>query len=61
MCAVGDDTAYETQHIDGSEEHGSNEAALSVGQTELGTKEKSQYGIHNVVAETLSHVAEGGL
>ena len=59
LGAVGNDTAYQTEHIDSCEEHGCNESALSVGQSELRTQEQCQYGIHDIVAKTLAHITEG--
>lgn len=59
LGAVGDDTAHEAHYIDCGEEEGGNQAAGLVGQSEFGTEEECQHGVHDVIAEALAHVAEG--
>ena len=57
---VRDDTADQGEDVDAAVEEGIDESRLGIGQTELGAEEKGQDRIHDVVAETLAHVAESG-
>ena len=56
LGAVGDDTANEAQHIDAEVEHRVDDTSGGIGQAELRHDEQQQDGVHDVVAETLTHV-----
>ena len=56
LGAVGDDTANETQHVDAEVEHRVDDTGGGIGQAELRHDEQQQDGVHDVVAETLTHV-----
>ena len=60
LRTVGDDTAGQRKHINQEVEDGEHDAGNLVGHTELGADEQRQHGIHNVIAEALTHVAQCG-
>ena len=55
---VGDQTAHQGQDVNAEIEERVDQAGRSVGQTELRDQEEQQHGIHDVVAEALTHIAE---
>ena len=60
LSAVGDDTAYETQHVDTKIEYGIDDTGNAVRQTEFTNQKQCQYGVHDVVTKALAHVSQGG-
>ena len=59
LCPVGDESSRQTQYIYSAVEKGIYYSCTIVTQTELRAKKQRQYGIHNIVAKSLSHITEG--
>ena len=59
LRSVCNDTTRQTQHINQEIENSEHRSGGIVGNTELGADEQHQHSIHNVVSETLAHVAQG--
>ena len=59
LCAVGNHTARQTEHINQEIEHGINPAGGVVADAEFGAEKQQEHGVHNVVAEALAHVCYG--
>lgn len=55
---VGDGTAYEAEQVDAGVEERVDKSAGLLGESEFRTEEEDQDGVHDVVAESLAHVAE---
>ena len=58
MGFVGDGTAYEAEQVDAGVEERVDKSAGLLGESEFRTEEEDQDGVHDVVAESLAHVAE---
>ncbi len=56
---VGDGAAHKAEHIDAGVEHGVDQGAFLFREAEFGAQEEHQHCIHDVVAETFAHVAQG--
>ena len=59
LCAVGNDSARQSEHIYEEVKHREHDARHLVRDTELRADEQNQHGIHDVIAEALTHIAQG--
>ncbi len=55
---VGDISAHKAEHVDARVEEGIDEGTCLFVKTELGAQEQHEDGIHDIVSETLAHVAQ---
>ena len=60
LCAVGNDTANQAKDVDAAIKSGVDTRSDTVAQSELRAEEQNQDRIHNIVAETLTHIAQCG-
>ena len=58
LRAVGDDTADKAQDVDAGVEERVYERACLAGEAEFRAEEQNEDGVHDVIAETLAHVAQ---